>query len=403
MTAFAELFARRSLGVRLGLETVIALYDALGRPADGVPAVHVVGTNGKGSTTACCAHALARAGRRVGAFTSPHLHRVGERVRIQAAGSACAEEDDDEVLGRAIDRVLALERTTALPRPLSFFEMLTLAAWVRFAEESVDAIVAEAGMGGGFDATRICDARVVVVTSIDLDHQAYLGPTRAAIAQEKAAVLRKGVPCFTGPQTGEVAAVLRKAAASGGAPLRWIAPLPRAPHGLVGAHQRNNGALAAAAAAELQPGIVARDVDGVVWPGRYETLSWQGGTLVLDVAHNPAGIAALAAELARRADRERLSIAVGCVADKDATPIVATLARLDRPLAWVDLRALGGAGTSTPAPTLESLADSHALFAWLRSELTAGGTVCVCGSHVLVAAVRAAALGLPAAAPNDPR
>ncbi len=400
---FAALFARRTLGVRLGLETVHELFAALGRPAGDVPAVHVVGTNGKGSTAACCAHALAGAGRRVGLFTSPHLHRVGERVRLFTGDTPGGVADDDDVLARAIDRVLALEARTSLPRPLSFFELVTLGAWVRFAEAGVDAIVAEAGMGGRFDATRICCARVVAIASIDLDHQAYLGPTRAAIAGEKAAVMAPGVPCFTGPQAREVAEVLHARAREVEAPLRWIAPLSRPPAGLVGAHQRVNGALGAAAAAVLQPGIVARDVDGVVWPGRGEALPFEGGTLVLDVAHNPAGIAALAATLAERADRDRLAIAVGCVADKDADGMLAPLVALGRPLAWVDLSAYDAVGRASPSSAVPTLADAAAVLQWVGARTKAGYTVCVCGSHVLVGALRAAALGLGAAAPNDPR
>jgi dihydrofolate synthase / folylpolyglutamate synthase len=400
---FAALFARRTLGVRLGLETVHEVFVALGRPAADVPSVHVVGTNGKGSTAACCAHALAGKGRKVGLFTSPHLHRVGERVRLFTDGTAGGVADDDDVLARAIDRVLAVEQGIALPRPLSFFELVTLGAWLRFAEAGVDAIVAEAGMGGRYDATRICNAKVVAITSIDLDHQAYLGPTRAAIAGEKAAVIETGVPCFTGPQPRDVADVLAARAHEVGAPLRWIAPLSRAPIGLVGEHQRANGALGAAAAAVLQPGIVARDVDGVVWPGRSEAIAWRSGTLVLDVAHNPAGIAALAATLARRPDRERLAIAVGCVVDKDADGMLAPLFALDRPVAWVDLRAYDAAGRASPTSAVPTLADASTVQAWIGAKLEAGDTVCVCGSHVLVGALRAAALGLADAAPNDPR
>lgn len=400
---FAALFARRTLGVRLGLETVLDVFAALGRPAGDVPSVHVVGTNGKGSTAACCAHALAGAGRKVGLFTSPHLHRVGERVRIFADGTPGGIADDDDDLARAIDRVLAIESRLVLPRPLSFFELVTLGGWLRFAEAGVDAIVAEAGMGGRYDATRICRAHVVAIASIDLDHQAYLGPTRAAIAAEKAAVLAAGVPCFTGPQAREAADVITLRAREVGAPLRWIAPLPRPPVGLVGDHQRTNGALGAAAAAVLQPGIVARDVDGVVWPGRAESIAWQGGTVVLDVAHNPAGIAALAATLAGRSDRDRLAIAVGCVADKDADGLLAPLLALDRALAWVDLSAYDAAGRGAPRRDVPTLADATAVLEWVGARVRVGGTVCVCGSHVLVAAVRAAVLGLAAAAPNDPR
>ncbi|MBL8946375.1 MAG: bifunctional folylpolyglutamate synthase/dihydrofolate synthase, partial [Myxococcales bacterium] len=207
------LFERRSLGIRLGLEAVTRAWEQLGAPCRGVPAVHVVGTNGKGSTSAMVDHTLRRWGRRVGLYTSPHLHRVGERVRVDGV----AESDD--ALQAAVDRVLALEQSaTSLPRPLSFFEVLTLAAWLRFAERGVDVIVAEAGMGGRWDATRICDARVVAIASIALDHQAFLGDTLAAIAGEKVAVARPGVPVFSVAQAPEVLAVLRAETTAIGAP-----------------------------------------------------------------------------------------------------------------------------------------------------------------------------------------
>jgi dihydrofolate synthase/folylpolyglutamate synthase len=386
------LFERRSLGIRLGLESVTRAWEELGAPCRGVPAVHVVGTNGKGSTSAMVDHALRRSGWRVGLYTSPHLHRVGERVRIDGV----AESDD--ALQVAVDRVLALEQTTtSLPRPLSFFEVLTLAAWLRFAERGVDVIVAEAGMGGRWDATRICDARVVAIASIDLDHQAFLGDTLAAIAGEKVAVARPGVPVFSVQQAPEVLAVLRAETTAIGAPLTIVPPLPRAPVGLPGAYQRDNAALALAAAAAIEPRVVAEDLDGVVWPGRFERIAVGAGQIILDVGHNPAGIAAMLGTL--RLEAPTAAVAVGCVADKDAASIVAAMQTWGGTWAWVDLTGFGATGTTQDAPT--QLDGPGALFAWIDGSLERGGTVCVCGSHVLVAAVRARILGLAPAEPGE--
>jgi dihydrofolate synthase/folylpolyglutamate synthase len=386
------LFERRSLGIRLGLEAVTHAWEQLGAPCRDVPAVHVVGTNGKGSTSAMIDHALRRWGWRVGLYTSPHLHRVGERVRV--AGVA----ESDDALQAAVDQVLVLEQTTtSLPRPLSFFEVLTLAAWLRFAERGVDVIVAEAGMGGRWDATRICDARVVAIASIDLDHQAFLGDTLAAIAGEKVAVARPGVPVFTVAQAPEVLAVLRAETAAIGAPLGIVSPLPRAPIGLVGEHQRGNAALALAAAAAIEPRVLAEDLDGVAWPGRFERIPVGEGAVILDVGHNPAGIAALLVTLG--AEAPAASVAVGCVADKDAGSITAAMRAWGGPWAWVDLTGFGAAGTTQAAPA--QLDGPAPLFAWIDGVLAGGGTVCVCGSHVLVAAVRARILGLAPAEPGE--
>ncbi|MFO0636060.1 MAG: hypothetical protein U0168_24745 [Nannocystaceae bacterium] len=392
--AWPELFARRTLGIRLELQTVRAAWDALGRPAAGVRAIHIVGTNGKGSTAAMCDHALRRHGHRVGLFTSPHLHRVGERVRIGGV------PDDDDVLGAAVGRVLALEQHIALPRPLSFFELLTLAAWLRFADAGVDTIVAEAGMGGRLDATRLCDAAVVAVASIDLDHQQFLGDTVAAIAAEKIAVAREGVPAISVAQAPGAAAVIEAHCRAHGVPLQWVAPLAATPRGLHGDHQRHNAALALAAVRVLQPDCTAAALDDVVWPGRLERLPWQGGTLLLDVGHNPAGIASVVAALREDPALPRTRVFVGTVADKDHAAIAAGIAALGRPWAWVDLSALGSAGVAAPAGAA-GIADADALIDAVATALQRGEQVCVCGSHVLVAAVRAAALGLPRAQPGE--
>lgn len=385
-----ELFARRSLGIRLGLDAVTAGWHRLGEPCRGVTAVHVVGTNGKGSTSAMIDHALRGRGLAVGLYTSPHLHRVGERVRTDGVAQ------DDDVLLDAVDRVLAIE-PSALPRPLSFFEVLTLAAWVRFADARVEVIIAEAGMGGRFDATRICDAKVVAVASIDLDHQQFLGDTRAKIAAEKIAVAKRGVPVFSVPQVPEVREVMRAHTGAIGAPLVFVEPLARAPIGLVGAHQRDNAALALAAARVLAPEIAASELDGVVWPGRFERIAYGGGTIVLDVAHNPAGIAALLDALREHAPEA--SVLVGTVADKDPAAVAALVQRSGRTWAWVDLMAFGASGTRVDAPIV--LDDVATTLGWIDARTAAGATVCVCGSHVLVAAVRAHVLGLAAAQPGE--
>jgi dihydrofolate synthase/folylpolyglutamate synthase len=314
---------------------------------------------------------------------------VGERVR----SDGIAEPDD--ALAEAVARAIAAE-TDDLPRPLSFFELVTLAAWLRFAAHRVEVIVAEAGMGGRYDATRICDAKVVVVTAIDLDHRQFLGDTIAAIATEKIAVARAGVPCFTVAQAPEAMAVLREHTTAIGAPLHLVEPLAHAPVGLPGAHQRSNAALALAAARVLAPRVDAIDLDDVSWPGRFECMRTGGGTLVLDVAHNPAGARVLADTL-RDHGLAGATQVVGCMADKDALEMVAHA----RAFAWVDLNAFGSQGAPSPPGATIVLRDVEAVRAHVDGALARGETVCVWGSHVLVAAVRAWILDLPAAEPGE--
>jgi dihydrofolate synthase / folylpolyglutamate synthase len=390
------LFSRRTLGVRMGLEIVEGAYAALGRPGHGIPAIHIVGTNGKGSTAALVEHALRGRGLHTGLYTSPHLHRVGERVRVGG------QPVTDVQLRAHVEAVLQVELGLALPRPLSFFELLTLAALDLLAAAGVEVMVVEAGLGGRLDATRLVVPRVVVVCAIDLDHQAILGDTIAAIAAEKAAVMRPGVPTVSAPQHPDAAAVLRARAKEVGCPLAVVVPLPRAPRGLPGAHQRTNGALALAAGRVLVADLTASELDGVRWPGRLERLAYGGGTLVLDVAHNPAGVAVVAAAvMAGDVPRPDL-VVMGCQTDKDAAGMVAALAPVPGPRCWV---ALGG----TPAPAggweaHHAGPDDPGLAAALAAALAAGRVVLVLGSHLLVGAIRAHAVGSSGPVdPQDPR
>lgn len=377
-----ELFARRTLGVRFSLDVIQAAYAALGRPGAGIPVVHVVGTNGKGSTSAMVAHALARRGRRVGLYTSPHLHRVGERIRVDGAAASDAE------MQAWIAEVLAAE-ARGLPRALTFFEVLTVAALLAFARAGVEVMVLEAGLGGRLDATRVLPATVTLVTPIALDHQVFLGDTVEAIAGEKAAVMADGAPAFSAPQVPGVAAVLRAAAAEHGVPLAFVAPLERGPIGLAGEHQRVNAALALAGARAIDPGVVAEDLDGVRWPGRCERAQLVRGTAVFDASHNPHGVLALVTWLKSQPEARRV-IAFGCLADKDAPVMLGHLRRLGAPL-WLVPPGPGAYPTATLAgPDTREFAgpDDPSLRAACAEHLAGGGELVVCGSHALVGRLR---------------
>ncbi len=374
------LFQRRNLGVKLDLEAVRVAYCSLGWPSQGIPAIHVLGTNGKGSTAAMCAHALRR-GRRVGLYTSPHLHRVGERIRVDGIPIA------DDAVQHLVDRVLACE----VPRPLTFFEILTLAAFLHFAELGIDVMVIEAGLGGRLDATRIGQYAARLFTPIDLDHTAYLGPDVAAIAGEKGAVIGDGGSAFSAPQRPEAEAVLRAIAAQHHVSLQFVTPLEHAP--LSGAHQRINAALALAGARAIDPTISSADLAGVSWPGRAERHSVAGGVVIFDVAHNPHGVLALVDYL-RSVPGQGRAIAFGCLADKDAQAMLAALAGLDAPLWLIDLP---GGHPLTGSPGRRFCGpDDPLLRPAIEEHLRLGGELVVCGSHHLVGQLRGDLLGAEA-------
>ena len=384
-----DLFDRRSMGVRLGLEVIQAGFERLGRPAGLLPAVHIVGTNGKGSTAAMTAHGLVRAGRRVGLYTSPHLHRVGERVRIDGEPLA------DEALREHVVAALAIE--AELPRQLTFFELLTLAAMRAFAAAEVDVLVLEAGLGGRLDATRIGRAVVTVVTSIGLDHTALLGPNIAAIAREKAAVFAAGAPAFSAIQPDAAVVEICAAAARAGVPVTFVPPLARAPLGLPGEHQRQNAALALAALRHFVPDATPGIFDDARWPGRLERRAHGAGAVVFDVAHNVDGIRALARHLRSAPGSGPRIILFGCMADKEGPAMAALLAELDAELwlaspgdhdGWAPAR-LGAAAAEARIWGADAWS-SGAIQAAVEAALARGAEVVACGSHYLVGALRAA-------------
>lgn len=225
-------------GIQPGTERLAAVLHRLGDPQAGIPAIHIAGTNGKGSTAAYCASllgqvagALRQAGGprlRIGLYTSPHLQRVRERIQLSDDPAAGVRECTEEEFVAA----LAAVRAAAQAAPavtLTFFEALTAAAFVLWRQAGVDLAVVETGLGGRLDATRLCAAQVTVVTSIGLDHVELLGPTLADIAREKAGIFRPGVPALAACSSPEARAVLVAEAQRIGAPLRLYAQEPDEP------------------------------------------------------------------------------------------------------------------------------------------------------------------------------
>jgi dihydrofolate synthase/folylpolyglutamate synthase len=400
------LFARRTLGIRLSTETTEKVLDAVlpgMRHDPPFDVVLVVGTNGKGSTSAMIDHGLRTLGHGpIGLFTSPHLERVGERIRIDGQGL------DDAVVEAGVERIVAAEQRVGVS--LSYFEILTVLALGCFAEAGCRYVVLEAGIGGRLDSTSVVRRRAVAIAHIAFDHQHLLGHTLTAIAGEKAAVIRAGVPVFSVVQSPEAAAVIEARAVDQGSPLTVVEPLARAPVGLPGEHQRHNGALALAVVRELDPRATASVLDGVHWPGRLERAAGNlgPGALWFDVAHNLDGIEALCAGIEHLHIQPEV-IVFGTMGDKPA-PEMAQRLRAHGTLWWAPPAREGAydvAGLIEPGERRFCGPEDPELLAGIRATLQAGANVLVCGSHYLVGGVRArmrdAAALVDGAEQSDPR
>jgi dihydrofolate synthase / folylpolyglutamate synthase len=377
--------------IRPGLSRTLSLLASLGNPQFSFSSILIGGTNGKGSTAATISAVLAAAGVRVGLYTSPHLVSVTERIRI-------AESD---VSSCALDDALSLVARISAPgaRGPTYFEALTVAAFELFRRARVAVAVVEVGIGGRLDATNVLEPEVSVVTNVAADHLDVLGPTLEDVAREKAGIFRKGQPALLGASgTAEGArATLHAEARRIGARLVEIPPAADAVFSLPGAHQRENLALALAAARALAPldeAAVTRGLAAVRWPGRLQTLSKPGfRTLLLDGAHNPPGARALAQYLDSTGLAGRVDLLFGGMADKDLAAVFAPLAARAR-------RIVLAAPVSPRAETPEALrvrvgrpeletAPSVAEGLRLLEEAGGDGPILVAGSLYLVGEVLA--------------
>jgi dihydrofolate synthase/folylpolyglutamate synthase len=308
-------------GIKLGLENIKTLLADLGDPQESFPSVHVAGTNGKGSVSAMLASLLSRHGFRVGLYTSPHLVRVEERIRV--GERLIGGPDFCRLLGvirRRIGRLLKDGRLTAHP---TYFEVLTALAFLYFRERGVDLAVLEVGMGGRFDATNVVTPLVSVITSIARDHEEYLGKGLARIAREKAGIIKPGVPVVCGCEKGVARAVIERRARTLHDPFRGVFDssgrfravktaagyrfqydsgrfVYRFIPGLKGYHQGRNAAVAVAAAEAiadvwkpLVPARITAGIENARWPGRLEHVS-RRPDVILDGCHNEEGARALA-------------------------------------------------------------------------------------------------------------
>jgi dihydrofolate synthase / folylpolyglutamate synthase len=361
-TAVARMFAlghelSQTPSHKFDLAHMRVLLTALDHPERRFPSVLIAGTNGKGSTAATLASILRTSGLKTGLYTSPHLVRINERIRVNGK-----EISDDEFasLHGEVDRVAEklLERGQ-LPWHPSFFEMMTAIAFEHFARQKVDLAVLEVGMGGRLDATNVVEPRVSVITDISLDHQKFLGDTVGEITREKVGIIRPGGAVVTLPQLAEandmIGNTILELEARAVNAVPYVPPVsPASPEylvlgtesgcsiyryplqvmgerilvetPLVGRHQLRNVALAIAAAVELSEqgfgGITAKSIERGIretrWPGRFQVIAarpdWP--EMVIDVAHNPAGAWALRSALSERYEDRPLIFVFGAMRDK---------------------------------------------------------------------------------------
>jgi len=340
------------LAMKLGLESVRALAGVSGAPQKRFPAVHIAGTNGKGSTAAMSASILRAAGLRVGLYTSPHLVSITERIRVDGC-----EIMPDEFARIATDVRAAGERLVAenvMGAVPTFFEQMTMIAYQYFAERKVDLAVLEVGLGGRLDATNICEPLVTAITPIGFDHQQYLGDTLSSIAGEKAGIIKSGVPLVIAPQPGEAMRAIAARRQELNAPIietshpfevetmdgvenigryrfRYRASMDEytVRLGLRGRHQITNALVAIHIAEQLRiagfdipSAAIVEGLNKAEWPGRLEMIrpspsqASLAPLILLDGAHNAAGARALRDFLDEHFHSTPITILFGVMADK---------------------------------------------------------------------------------------
>jgi dihydrofolate synthase/folylpolyglutamate synthase len=397
---------------KLGLERIHAVLAALGNPQDRLSIVHVAGTNGKGSTCAMIESGFRAAGLRTGLYTSPHLAEPTERIRI--GGLPVSAERFAVAFNRVHAVVEELLARDTIDLHTTYFETVTAMAFLIFAEEAVDRVVLEVGLGGRLDATNVVRPLLAVITPIDFDHESYLGRGIESIAAEKAGILKPGVPAVFALERPEAASVLDRRAAELGIPVTRAAEssiqnLSLDPRGsrfelcgvtplsircpLAGEHQVENAVTAALAllACGVDRGSIETGIAAALWPGRLEQVR-ERPAIILDGAHNPAAARALAAYIARFYADAPLRLIFGIMRDKAAAEIagilfplasqvIVTAPRQSRALAPESLRAVADHPNLKVAPTLEEA------LRWIE-DARPDDVVFITGSLFLVAEAR---------------
>jgi dihydrofolate synthase / folylpolyglutamate synthase len=414
--------------IDLSLDRIERILDRLGRPQDHLPPViHIAGTNGKGSTLAYLRAFLESAGLRVHCYTSPHLVKFHERIRVSG------ELIDESGLVGLLQECEAANGG----KPITFFEITTAAAFLAFSRTPADYALLEVGLGGRLDATNVVDKpAVTVITAVDYDHQHYLGETLTAIAGEKAGIIKRGVPCVVGRQPDEAEAEIERVAGRMRAPLimanhDWQVyeqhgrlvfqdeqglldlPLPQ----LLGRHQIDNAGNAIAALRALKEprageSVIAKGLKSVSWPARMQRLGagnlWthvpRDAELWLDGGHNPSAGRALAQAFSELNDRvsRPLVIVWGMLSSKDARSFIAEFAGIAHRLVAITIP---DEENAIPAENLAEIARGAGLSAEtagsidaaLRqaSQITPAPRILITGSLYLAGHVLAAHSGEP--------
>ena len=421
---------------KFSLDEIGTLLTALGNPHHRYPSVLIAGTNGKGSTAATLASILKASGLRTGLYTSPHLTRPNERIRIN--GAEISDDDFASRYFRVHDCAEQLVLEGKLAQAPSFFETITAMAFLHFADAAVDIAVLEVGMGGRLDATNIVEPALSIVTDISLDHTEWLGSTISAIAHEKAGILHPNGTFVTLPQHPDANQVLGEV--SNERNVRGVSAVPYMPpvasandrysvdvlgatieiaSPLHGAHQHRNIALALAAAVELAEqknlpitaSTIAEGVRTTQWPGRLEQVTSVDPTTnatsqwILDVAHNPGGAWALRAGLRPFLDSaapngKSATLVFSCLRDKPIAEMAQILFPLFDRVIFAPIRSAratptadmlaAAESTGTPATAAASVAEALELAQSVSNEAqSAPGVVVVAGSVYLVGEARA--------------
>ena len=332
----------QKFGIKFGLSSTARLMARLGNPQERCRFIHVAGTNGKGSVAAMLSRILTLAGYPVGLYSSPHLVHFHERFRLRDG------DIDDATVLSLINQVKAVVDPDELP---TFFEFVTAMAFLYYAQQQADPVILETGMGGRLDATNIVRPLLSIITNIALDHREYLGNSLAAIAAEKAGIIKPGVPVITAVRQATALVPIQAAAEALHSPLYlyardfrvrgqgrgrfryegFDATLSDLRTNLLGRHQYRNAAVALAAVELLRqqglaiPETVIRlGLEQVRWPGRLELMATDP-LLILDGAHNPAAAATLAQALRHDLAYRRLILVLGIMADKDIRGILRRL------------------------------------------------------------------------------
>ncbi len=385
----AQLTALHPKKIDLGLGRIERVLKALGDPHLCLPpAVHIAGTNGKGSTTAFLRAMIEAEGKTAHVYTSPHLVRFNERITL------ASNEISDDALLTVLERVMEANAG----EPLSFFEATTAAAFLAFSETPADYALIEVGLGGLYDATNVFDPVASVITPVNYDHAEFLGRDLAKIAREKAGIIKDNVPAFAGRQEDLVSAVLRNEAAKHRAPIQFLTEdfrayreqdrivfdaddilmdLPRP--ALIGSHQIDNAGVAIATARSIgiSDAAIGQGISNVTWPARMQNLTAGlyadmvaevGGELWLDGGHNPHAARALAHTMAELQDRnERVLILVmGILGNKDAGKFLDAFTGLASCVVAVDIP-----GSPALAPeTIQELAENRGMIGQVANNLT---------------------------------